>query len=221
MNVAELVDLLKFYYAFNDNQSDQLFDDSRWIGVLNLAYKREWIDATQNISKKHFLEYQDITWTADSATLELPVELRNKTLFSFRDVTDSDLGVLFRPGWRDKRTLSWGTDGPSEDKTLRVFYIAAPEVLVEDGPGPALIPEDFHEILVWSAAIQLRALADDSAPGLFQGYLAEWRERLYKALSARPIADVNVINSALSESTYGSDVVFEAVSGGTVDPVAP
>lgn len=220
MTVTELVDLLKFYFSYNDNQSDSVFDDTRWIGMLNLAYKREWIDATQNVSKKHFLEFQDITWESGEATLELPTALQQKTLYAFRDVTDDEVGILFRPGWQDKRTLAWGLNGPDEDKTIRVYFIAAPEVLVEDGPGPALIPDAFHEILVWSAVCQLRALSDDGVPGSFEQFLADWRERLYKALSARPVADVNIIGIASDEAAYGRDVQLADVSGGTVDPVS-
>jgi hypothetical protein len=219
MTVTELVDLLKFYFSHNDNQSDSVFADSRWVSTLNLAYKREWIDVTQNVSKKHYLEYQDITWGADEETYVLPDSIQQKTLYAFRDVTDDEVGILFRPGWKDKRTLAWGTDGPSEDKTIRIYYVASPETLVEDGPGPDLIPDAFHEILVWSAVCQLRALSDDGVPGSFEQYLADWRERLYKAMCARPVADVNIIGIASDEALYGANVQLAAVTGGTVDPV--
>lgn len=211
MNVAEILDMAKFFYAFNDAQSDNPFTDARWIQLLNWSYKRVWIDVSQNVSKKHLLAYQDITWASGVAERELEPGLQNKSLYTFRDITDTDQGALIVPGWLNRTNLSWYPDGPSSDRTVRVFYIASPETLTDGGPGPELIPADFHEIIAWDCVNQLSLVSDGSTN--FQAQLYEWQQRLMKALATRPLGEVAriVINE---DGWYEPALPTAAVSGG-------
>lgn len=197
MTLSEMRDLLKFTIGFNDSQSDGPISDERSNQLLNAAAIREWIDCWQNGSKKHMLAYGEFTWSEGEDTFELPESLRDKMLYRFYDVTSgTGKGTRLQIPWETSNTLRWGSQGPSGDRTIRAFYVARPEKMVDDEDTVTVIPSDFHELFVWSAACHFKRVADGSVPNDFREELQEWRMRLYKAMAARPLGDIATIAPA-------------------------
>jgi hypothetical protein len=213
MNVEELIDHLGFVLDFNDGQPNQAFSESRMLKALNLAYTRECSKAQLQGSRRFFQRFEQFTWSASEVTLTLPTNFNRDGIIQFYNVTAdtdgpgiplflTDNGQHSQIYWKDINTLAWGSTGPASDQTLRVYYLARPEELKNDGDEPVLIPREYHELLVWSAACQLKVIADEKAPQEWMMQREELRAGLWKHLSkSRPLDDVPTIRHNTSTNS--------------------
>jgi hypothetical protein len=180
---AELVTELGWILDFNESQTNQDFTSTRLKKLIQWAYKKEINKAKQEGNSSYFCSFIDFTWESDLVTLSLPETVRHQEVLKFFDVTDSTLGselLIGRYGqgrtifWAANNKLQWGTDGPGSDRIIRAVFLANAETLIDDESEPELIPPQFRELLLWSAAIIARKVADDDIP-------QAWAEELNEA----------------------------------------
>jgi len=205
----EVSDLLNF----NSAQTDQDFSTAQVKKAINRAYAREvhaaWLEGLQ----KYFHAIAELTWLSDETTFAVPPSIQQKSIIKVIDVTNSDPGhnlVFDDTGfsgdvfWKDRNTLQWGDSGPSEDKTLRFEFYAEPVDMVADDDEPDLVQPVYREVLVWSAAIDLRRRADEGAPPEWLGAYAELRLDYWKSISrGKPFTDYPVIKNAYPDAEVG------------------
>jgi hypothetical protein len=211
MDFGTLQNRLAFILNFNDGQTDQDFSAARLKQALNFAYNREIQRAVLEGSKRYWKRAVDISWPADQVTLPLPSTVKKKAIYRIQDVTDdsigaalifSDYGLTGDVFWKDHNTLQWGVSGPGSARTLRVFYVADTVDMVSDGDEPELMPEPFHEVILWSAACWLRTIADEAPPQAWLMQLNELRMDLWKYVSmGRPREDEPTITLRDSDLT--------------------
>jgi hypothetical protein len=213
MDFTTLQDRVKFVVDNNDNQTSQAFSATRVKQAINWAYRQEVNQAQLEGGRRWFITTKEKTWLADETTFELPDGLEDKRLISVENVTDTDPGdpLIFDESgtsgevfWKNRLTLQWGTSGPSSDVTMRFRYYAVPDELDQDDDVPSLLPEMFHELLIWSAAILLLEIADQAAPGTWMANRREMRMDMWKWMSTgRPMSDVPRISNIESDSDDG------------------
>lgn len=222
MNFKELQDEVSELINFNSLQSDQDFSAAQIKSAINRAYAREYRKARQEGTRSFFFAYRDLVWASGSLTLSLPDNMRGAQICKVTDVTDDTTGSGYHivvydggdPGppdygtpswtsqgfsgaifWKDRNTLQWGTSGPSEEKTLRFNMMPEPEKMLNDDDIPELISSDHHELIFYSASIDLRTRADEMAPPSWMSEREELRMDFYKDVSrGRPHTSVTSIN---------------------------
>ena len=197
MKFEDLEDELGDLLNFTSGGTDQDFSATQLKKALNRAYTREVRTAKLEGFQEWFKAVEEVTWTANSVTYTLPTSLRMRDIIEIQDITSYDPGyeITIHQGstggifWKDRKTLQWGQDGPPEDKTLRFFYFLQPVEMVNPDDEPDVIPSDFHEMLYWSAACELRKRADEKAPFSWEKELGDIRLDYYKTLSrGRPVS---------------------------------
>jgi hypothetical protein len=213
MNYTELQDRLKFVLDFNDTQTDGAFTAARIKQALNMAYEREVNKANEEGSQRYFKGTVEFVWPSAQLTYQLTPPLSKRGLIRITDVTESDPGrrIVFSENglngdvfWKDRNTMQWGTQGPGANRTLRAEYFAKPWPMDADDDEPDLIPEQFHELLVWSAAVFLRTVADESPPMRWVSERDEFRIDFWKYLSrGRPMSDVPTVSNTYPDSEVG------------------
>lgn len=222
MNFGEALSRLSFVLNFNSSQSDQDFSTVRLREAYNLAYVREVNRALQQGLLKYFHKDQDFVWPTDQVTLIPPTTLNKTSIISFRDVTSDTNG----PGskidltWRNNNLLQWGSVGPGDDRIIRALYVARPVTLTNDADTPDLIAEEYQDLLVWSAAIELREIADEKAPDSWRMRLEGLQMDWWKSLTrGRPYEDIPTIipNSNTSTGFIDSDVFDSDQDGSSLD----
>ena len=194
--VAELLN-------FNSAQTDQDFTTAQIKKSLNRAYAREYRKARQEGIRQWFASVTEITWLSGAVTLSLPGSIKKSQIIRVVDVTNNDpgyalifdnSGFLGDVHWKDRGTLQWGSNGPGENKTLRVEYMAEPEEMSADEDEPSLVSSDHHELIFYSAAIDLRTRADEAAPQSWLMERQDLRMDFYKDVSrGRPSTTVTTI----------------------------
>jgi len=219
MNFKDLQDEVSELLNFNSTQTDQDFTTAQIKNAINRAYAREYGKARQEGSRRHFHTTTELTWPSGSLTLALPDRLKGVQIIKIADVTDDQTGagyyvVVYDGGdpptgtpssdgqsligsmfWKDRSTLQWGASGPSEDKTLRFEHMPKAEKMINDDDEPELIPSEHHELLFFSAAIDLRTRADEMAPPSWLAEREELRMDFYKDVSrGRPHTSVTSID---------------------------
>ena len=210
MNFKELQDEVSELINFNSLQADQDFSALQIKKAVNRSYAREYRKARQEGIRRYFTTTLDITWSANTVTIELPNGLKHAQLCKVTDVSATDpgtaivfdergfLGDVF---WKNRVTLQWGQTGPNEDKTLRFEFYPEPEKMNNDDDVPELLPPDHHELIFYSAAIDLKTRADEMAPPAWLNEREELRMDLYKDMSrGRPHSDVTSIRSSYPDS---------------------
>jgi hypothetical protein len=212
MTFEELLSLTKFVLNFNDGAADQDFSEARIKQAINLVYVEEVNRAKQEGLKRRLRASFNFTWAAGEVTLSVPPQLRGATLFGLRDITsglpggriafseDGNAGDVF---YVDRNTWQWGSQGPGSDRSLRAYYFARCETLVEDDDVPVLIPEDHQALLAWAAAIFLRTVADEAPPQMWLMKIQELRFDFWKEISrGQPLDDVPGIEAPLDTGEY-------------------
>lgn len=192
MNFQDLQDRTKFLLNFTDGQVGQDFSATRIKQALNYAYRREVNRAQLEGDTRWFRKQVDKTWASGDVTFTLPAEVLRRQILQIQDATDVQIGstLLNDIFWKDHKTLQWGEHGPGTDRTIRFIYLADAEELVADGDIPQLIPEGYHDMLMWSAAIFLRQAADEGTPQEWRYELNELRTDFCKWLSkGHPVGD--------------------------------
>lgn len=197
-NLGDLIDRLKFVVSFNDDQTDQDFigpaadTDKHFRWAINEAYVDEIEEASQICDNRWFYRNLEGTWAANAVTYDLPESVETAQLVAITDTTNDALGEpVWITGrhegalrfWKDSNTIQWGTTGPASARTLLFTYVGQPIEMTEDSDVPDLLPSRFRHVLVWAAAIKLRAIADEAVPPDFVRQRNQIRERLHKALS--------------------------------------
>lgn len=192
MNFKELQDELALVLNFTPDTVDQDFNSTQLQSQLNSAYMREVRQAKQNAGYAYFRNYFDFIWPANALTYDLGNQIAWQDFDSFYDITSSEPGYRLIVGdvpgqtdiwWQTPTILQWGTIGPGSERTLRVRYLAKAEKMLNDIDEPQLIPPEYRELLVWSAAVYLRTIADEMAPQAWLGKLEELQHDFWKGLS--------------------------------------
>lgn len=197
-NLGDLRDLTSWIVNFNEGQTDQDFagpstDANKHINrALNLCYSKELELAIQNCGVRAFMRRTSFTWPADATSLDIPWELRGKTIHRFKDNTSLSPGPTLAI-WDDmvdgsgmfmKSVDKYGWyPAPSSDLTIRVIYIADANDLINDGDEPELLPLRNRELIAWSAAVWLRTVADEAPPQAWLMEREEQRQRWWKTLT--------------------------------------
>lgn len=209
MNFGELQNRLSFILNFNDGQVDEDFNLLRIQQALNYAYNREVQKAMLEGNREYWKACQNLVWPAGQITLALPAIIKKKALISIHDITSNEVGdqlyfdkegLTGQVFFKDSSTLQWGTQGPGSSVTLRFYYLASPETMMADVDEPELIPDAFHEVIVWSAATWLKAIADDVVPDSWLQQLYDIRLDFWKYVSlGRPRSAVPQIEPLTEE----------------------
>jgi hypothetical protein len=161
--------------------------------ALNEAYEIEVHDAANESDEDLFKESDLAYWPSGSRTFKLPDALVGGRLIRIDDeshkIPGTILWVLRRGKFYeptisllDRRTLQWGVEGPGENKTLRIYYLAQAQEMHEAVDEPRLVPPPFRYLLVWSAGIIMRAKTDTNPPAIWVAQANRWRERWHMAL---------------------------------------
>jgi hypothetical protein len=216
MDFATLVDRVKFVVDNNDGGTSQAFTTARVKQAINMAYNNEYTTAMLEGQRSWFITTRTLTWLANVPLFTLPKDMSQDTIIRIRDMTDSNLGrelVFSATGfygdlfWHDKNNLQWGASGPTKDKTLEFAFIPNIVDMVDDDDEPELLPNMFHNILIWSAAIMLLEIADQVAPQPWYKNQEDTRLNMLKYLSlGRPQVDTpKIVNTDASDvgSTFG------------------
>lgn len=203
MNRKQLRSELAFLLNFKETESDNDFIKTRLNKLIDRAYNMEVERAKQHGGKTYFQGFTaDFSWTSGSQTLAVPTSLASVTIIDVYNITDGEPGVplIFAEGsnrggdifWKDKDTWQWTSDGgPGSTLTLRGYYEQITTDLQDDEASPTLIPSQFHWLIVWSAAVLGRKIADERAPDDWKSELQEARLDYYKYVSkGRPLSMV-------------------------------
>lgn len=216
MDFKELQDEVSELLNFNSTQTDQDFTTAQIKRAINRAYRREYNKARHEGSRRYFQAVTEFTWSADQVTLTLPSNIRRAQLISLEDITDNASGtriVVYDGGdpptgtpawveqnfredirWKDRNTLQWGNNGPGSARTLRAAFFPEPESLSEDQDSPDLVGPAHHELIFYSAAIDLRTRADEAAPNEWMREVMSLRVDFHKDVSrGRPTLDGQTI----------------------------
>jgi hypothetical protein len=217
MNLGQMRDKLSFIVGFNQGQTQQDFvgpsanTNQRLDDSLNEAYREECALAKQNASREWFFRTHAFTWVTDAATMAIPDVLKDKDIELIRDDTDESPGPMVEK-WDgitssgsglyrvDMDTWGWYPT-PSSDRSLVAMYIAEPSELVQDGDAPGLLPSQAHDLLIWSAAIVLKMVADERSPEMWISRQGALRLQLWKTLTLGPIRQYppNTITNQFSD----------------------
>lgn len=200
MDLGELKVELQTMLSLTPGRRQQDFTPTILQSALNKSYTREVNLAKNEGLNKYFLATQDITWSSGEVTLAVPKFMQRTGIISILDVTGGGVGSAIQfsdngfPGgifWADRKTLQYSTSGPGSDLSLRIRYFVIPEVLQDDGDIPDILPDDYHDLIVWTAAIRLRRIADGKAPVEWGYERDELRMDYHKYISrGRPNSDV-------------------------------
>lgn len=181
-NLAQLTNKVSYLVNFNSGQTDQDFRgpaayaNQRIHDAINESYIEECNLGKQNGSRDWYRRRYSMTWTADAATMTIPAVLQERdieVIFDATNVSTGEVGPalqlwdgihqgsgLFR---YDNTTWGWHPT-PGSEKTLDILYIAEPVELIGDGDIPDLVPLAYRDLLVWSAGIILKEIADEASP---------------------------------------------------------
>jgi hypothetical protein len=200
MNFSELKSETSELLNFNTGQTDQDFTASQIAKAVNRAYRREYVRARQEGVRRFFLATTDMVWPASTATVPLPGRLVGAQLLRVMDITGGLPGseVIFSDdsttgdmSWADRNSLQMGTTGPGAEKTFRFTFFPSAEKLINDDDVPGLISEEHHELIFYSAAIDMRNRADEIAPQSWMYERESLRQDYWKDVSRnRPHDDV-------------------------------
>ncbi len=225
MNREQLRQEVAFLVNFTEGTADQDFTVARLNKAIQYAYRNEVRQAKLTGLSRWFKKVAQISWPASQVRYKLPNSLSKKNIIAFWDITNSDPGyVLDVRGdslsgsslfWYEADTLQWASTGPSAATTLLIEYLADSEYLAADGDSPDLIPADYHDLLVWSAAIYLRTVGDEQPPSHWVAEREQFRYDFWKFLSkGRPFTDTPSVMTNLNSAQGFAQAEPTAGSGG-------
>ena len=210
MDFKALQDEVSDLLNFNSTQVDQDFSTAQIKKAINRAYAREYRKARQEGLRSWFIGYTEVSWPGSSATLSLGKNIRRTQITKIMDITKDDPGhiLVFDAGgligdvfWKDRNTLQWGEEGPGEDKTLRIEYFPEPEEMSADEDEAELLGPAHHELVFYSAAVDLKTRADEVAPQAWVFELENLRLDLYKDVSrGRPHSNISTIGNTYPDA---------------------
>jgi len=189
---------LSFILNMNPKQTNQDFigptgNTNKYLDeAINEAYRAVVNEAMLECGYDWFKRVYSFTWAADADTQQVPDDILGKDILELRDTTDDEMGTplvfcdYWVDGaihWEDRKTLRWGTTGPSRITTISAVCLENPQDLVSDNDEPFLIPVRFRDIISWKAAILLRTMADELAPESWILRFIELQEQLHTTLA--------------------------------------
>lgn len=162
--------------------------------LIQEAYDSELEEAMQNCTAEIFMEAAELTWPSGQQTFILPDYLEGADILRIDDITNYSPGT---PIWvssrtehyepqvfpQDRRTIRWGPNGPGQATTMRITYLPEANQLKDPSDEPRYIPSRYRWLLVWTAAIIGRKIADEGVPGQWLGEQQEWRQKFHIAMS--------------------------------------
>jgi len=225
----ELQDLVGLMLNFTPNQTDADFTTVQVKAALNRAYDREVRAGKLRGHNAYFKSQTTLTWPASTQDMTLNALMKRSQWVRLEDITNSAQASLIEVGSAanealvyllDRSTLRWGSEGPFSERTLRLTYLASAEELIEDEDEPQLIPPEYHELLAYSAAIELRAFADEEIPSAWQKRYLQFQMEFWKLVTkGRPHigGDVTVINRYPDDTAgaYSSSTTSGAAQDGS------
>lgn len=221
LNLGEIRDRVVLYLRGNNSAIDSAFTTAQYDQYINDCYIQEVNHAKSEGLKSAFRSTATYTWPASQTTANLPANLARRSVERMWDVTDGTPGYPIDVGqdgrfslvfWKDRNTLQWGDSGPSTQRTIRFDYMAVPTPLVSDEDVPELIHEQFHEMLVWAAAIQARIVADEQVPQTWTMRLQEFRDDYWDTLSRGRPSDSVVTIRPVDDSLYDLPYYVDTLS---------
>jgi hypothetical protein len=227
MNRGELRAEVAFAVNFTEATASQDFVQARLNKAIQAGYRKLIERAKLNGSRVFFQMNNEFTWPADAQTLAVPASLVQKTIVDIYDITDGEPGLPIVVGrdaqsggsifWLDHKTWQWSTvGGPSSAVNFRALYEAVAENLVADSDVPELVPPQFHDLIVWEAAVLLRQIADEGSPAEWRHERDELRADFYKHCSrGRPASHVQRIFPSASHGGVTDPVEIDSVTPGT------
>lgn len=197
-DLGQIREKVAYLVNFNSGQLDQDFrgtsgnSNKNIDAAINEAYTEECALAKSVASRDWFRRTLSFTWPADAASISIPAALRDRDIEVMRDDTSETPGPMVTTWdgvgvgsglWRiDDAT--WGFyPTPSSAMTITAIYIAEPVELANDGDEPTLIPAAFRDLLVWSAGIVLKGIADEDPPRFWLKKQNDWRFLFQKQIA--------------------------------------
>jgi len=198
MNLDALRTKVSFLVNFNTGQADQDFagttaDSNRDVDfAINEAYRDEVEKGKQNGNRNYFLETRSFTWPAGEQTQPIPLDVLGKTIIAFRDDTQLTPGPI-APKFDalvegsglfivNRRTFGL-QPAPGTARTFTILFLANAAEMKESDDEPELIQPQFHDLIVWSAAILLKQVADQRSPPEWLSKQLDYRNQWWKFLS--------------------------------------
>lgn len=197
MNLADYRTNLQFLIGFNNGQTNQDFNGNLQLDgtvvtqidwLINQAGQRE-LELSQANGETHwFKQHKQDTWPAGQLTYVPTIDPTKNQIIRFIDETNGipgyefivagsqDWGGIF---WLDRTTLQWGTVGPGANVLVGIEYIPGWTNLVNATDTPTYFPVQHHQVILWSAAVLARELADEVAPQAWYKNLQDRRESLW------------------------------------------
>lgn len=197
MDLGTLREKINRLVGFKSGSPDQNFTgpscyQDKWVdSAINEAVQDEYVKAVNECGIDIFSRRDSFVWIGRDHARQLPAGVTREQLIALADTTADVRGIEIWVGgrfsqadivWRDYRTLEWGRSGPGSDRTITMDYIARPRILADEAHRPDILPEQFHSVLVWAAAIILREQADEAAPRTWERRLLSKRLDMWKFL---------------------------------------
>lgn len=211
MNRGELRSDLAFMLNFTESTADQDFVQARLNKLIQQAYNQELERAKLHGLTRYFqVASGDVTWAASEQRLDVPDAINGKAILDIVDVTDGEPGFRFdveqNAFWYDHNTLQWRVDGgPGSAMTLRFYYTATAEPLETDEAVPQYIPPQFHYLIIWTAAILGREIADEMAPEAWYQTREDLRLDFYKHTTlGKPLSSTPTLHPNRSGGVLGT-----------------
>lgn len=196
-NLGQIRNKVSYLVNFNPGQTDQDFRgpaayaNQRVHDAINEAYTEE-VNLGKTASRDWFRRRVAMTWTADAATMAIPLTVKDADIEIVLNETSTTPGVPV-PIWNlitdgsglyryDMDTWGWYPT-PSAAQTIAIYYVGRPVELNQDDDEPSLIPMDHRDLLVWSAGIILKTIADEEAPQKWIKRQEALRFNFHKTLS--------------------------------------
>lgn len=204
----------------NPLQVDADFTDSQLTWAINEAASDELNQAKMETNPLFFLRPYRFTWPSNQEQYVLTgTPLEYAEVFRFYIIqsrnTDKERRVKIDFEYRDSKTLFWRYyQGPSGDSLIEALYWPAANFLVEDTQEPDWIAPSYRNLLAWSAAILLREIADESAPGNWYRRRDALRYNWWNSVNSRPEHDVaRVQNHDETFNLEGEDLNYYFFEG--------
>ncbi len=235
MNRGEMRAAVAWRVSFSDDAADQDFTTKRINLALQETYTDEIRQAKLEGRASWFRKTTYLTWPASQTQLQLPLSISRRGILAIWDETSGSPGARLSIGdtsldgsgiwWAENDKLQYGSSGPASALTLRVEYEANAEFLGDpnttagDTLEPALIPQDYHMLLVWGAVVLLKEVADEQVSrDIRQRYQAIQRDYWKFVSKGRPFSETSIVGGS---SSYGLGFIeneIEAGPGGSLDP---
>lgn len=184
---GEIRENCKFDLNFNASQEDDSILDADWNRLIQQAYNKAWKELRAAVAREATVEQYDFTWTAGALTMELPVPLKNSTLYDLYEVNTSGIPIREFPGYFESRNFLRIYGVYPYNATLRAYYIPEVESLENDSDTPRLIPPQHHDLLEWETLLLVKQLMDRDIPPSWQERYDALKFSLFNEFKARPI----------------------------------